>query len=567
MGGEQWEVIVSRSRRMSERIKCVCTGIAGWRRLAARRLAVTHQDEEGQLSILSLVVLLTLVLSLCAVVNVVHAVRGKLETQNAADGLTQAAANEMARGLNVITAANHLIGEMHALSILHHALGGDDLDEGNDEDRTPSDLRAAVTMAYQFARTATLTVPELLRPDETPYDDAFDEDIIVEAALGKSFLHLKKVAFYAYYTHFLAGVLYSVGEIVEKIPVVSPLGTAIKVYAMSIMGACCVFEWRGYGEWQYLALMQRIASQQPIPTMIEAVRDQIIPVVYSYSLVSQVWIPKRMLEVVDETADYHGVTGSLFPGLNSFPIHLLSLPVTKEPEEIAEESLWRSQLMRASVPWVHYWRLPLLEMAEDALLLSRFKAYYVEFTQSDLVVMTTRAKADNNIHLLILKDRDVVADDKGEEPWTYSEGSSRADSLFALVGFAHRPRRPIAAPRFFDSPHDDGWAAFAQAMIYNANQQTRESGSEEWQAEIGWDTLNFAGNRVPEWKGGEDPDVGGDTPASDYRDRAPEPKVKLSWKTLMVPTTRIKTAASYQDGDLGGLLDRSLINSPAARTH
>ena len=524
-----------------------------------------HHCEEGQLSILSLVVLLTLVLSLCAVVNVVHAVRGKLETQNAADGLTQAAANEMARGLNLITASNHLIGEMHALSILHHALGGDDLDEGNDEDRTPSGLRKAVTMAYELARGATTTAPEFVRPAETPYDDAYDEDIIVEAALGKSFLHLKKMAFYAYYTHFLAGVLYDIGEIVEKIPIVSPIGTAIKIYAMSIMGCCSIFEWRGYAEWQYLTIMQKIASGQRM--MIKGVREVVMPAVYGYSVSSQLLIPKRTLDVVDETADYHGVTGSLFPGLNSLPFHLLLLPVKTEPSEIAEESLWRSQLMRASVPWVHHWRLPLLEMAEDTLLLSRFKAYYVEFTQSDLKLMTTRAKKDQGIHLLILKDRDVATENKGEEPWTYSEGSSRAETLFSVVGFAHRPRREIAAPRFFDSPHDDGFAAFAQAMIYNANQQTRGSGSEEWQAEIGWDTLNFAESRVPEWKGGEDPDVGGDTPASKYRERAPKPKIKLSWKTLMVPTTRIKTAASYQDGNLGKLLDRSLLDSPAARTH
>ncbi len=154
---------------------------------------------------------------------------------------------------------------------------------------------------------------------------------------------------------------------------------------------------------------------------------------------------------------------------------LLELPVVAEQETFPKNEVWKSQLARAAVPWVHHWRLPMLQFGEDALWLSQFKAYYVEFTQSDIIEMTTRAKK-NGIQLLILKDLDVLEGNKGEEKWSYSDGSKRAEELFAIVGFAQHERREIAAPRFFDSPHKDGFGAFAQAMIYNANQTTRRLG-------------------------------------------------------------------------------------------
>lgn len=532
-------------------------GLPGW---IARRISDVHEDEGGQLSILSLVVLLTLMLSLCAMVNVVHAVRGKLETQNAADGITEAAATQMARGMNAITAANHLIGEMHALTILYHALGGDDMEEGNSSDRTPATVRTAVTTFYQLARATTSTAPDFLRPRTETYDDGFDQDIVVEAAIGKSRLHLKNVGAYAYQVHAGAGGLYLLGEIV---PYIGPL---IKIYAGIIMGACRAFEEEGLAEWKVLDAMEEVASFSALKLAITTVRDKVLTVVNLYSNAARFTVPFRMGEVVDETAKYHDVDGSLFPNFKVPTYPLLELPVVAEQETFPKNEVWKSQLARAAVPWVHHWRLPMLQFGEDALWLSQFKAYYVEFTQSDIIEMTTRAKK-NGIQLLILKDLDVLEGNKGEEKWSYSDGSKRAEELFAIVGFAQHERREIAAPRFFDSPHKDGFGAFAQAMIYNANQTTRGSGTETVQAQIGWDTLNFAETRVPEWKAGADPNKGKDVEVSYYRDRAPEPKVLLNWKPLLVPTTRIEDAARWQFGDVRKLLDRSLLDEPAARTH
>src|SRR5262249_22759801 len=84
--------------------------------------------EEGSVTLISLVAAFALLLIVALVVNTGYVVTRKIETQNAADAAATAASAAMARGMNAITAANHLIGELTALVVLHHSFGGFELD-------------------------------------------------------------------------------------------------------------------------------------------------------------------------------------------------------------------------------------------------------------------------------------------------------------------------------------------------------------------------------------------------------------------------------------------------------
>src|SRR5262249_20721176 len=107
--------------------------------------------EEGSVTLVSLVVAFTLLLILALLVNSGYAVTRKIETQNAADASATAASVELARGMNAITATNHLIGELEALVVLHHSFGGFHLDMGipkQFKEKEVNELREAYESAH-----------------------------------------------------------------------------------------------------------------------------------------------------------------------------------------------------------------------------------------------------------------------------------------------------------------------------------------------------------------------------------------------------------------------------------
>ena len=86
------------------------------------------------LSVLLLMILVSLVSNTAIVVN------QKMATQNQADSSAYSGAVWMARGMNFVSATNHVIGELNAMYVMHHAMGGKWLDEHfSDGDRNGGD--------------------------------------------------------------------------------------------------------------------------------------------------------------------------------------------------------------------------------------------------------------------------------------------------------------------------------------------------------------------------------------------------------------------------------------------
>ena len=80
---------------------------------ASRRRAIARH---GKITLVTLFVILGLIVLTGFVGNAGHVVTTKVNTQNAADAIAFSSAQWMARGMNAVTATNHLLGETTAWS-------------------------------------------------------------------------------------------------------------------------------------------------------------------------------------------------------------------------------------------------------------------------------------------------------------------------------------------------------------------------------------------------------------------------------------------------------------------
>ena len=87
-----------------------------------------HGDESGKISLLASMLMLVLIALAGLIGNTGHVAKEKLEAQNAADSIAYSSSLWMARGMNSVTATNHMLGEATAMSAVHEAFGGPELD-------------------------------------------------------------------------------------------------------------------------------------------------------------------------------------------------------------------------------------------------------------------------------------------------------------------------------------------------------------------------------------------------------------------------------------------------------
>ena len=246
---------------------------------------------------------------------------------------------------------------------------------------------------------------------------------------------------------------------------------------------------------------------------------------------------------------------SLYPPV---PLIDLNLPVEQEDGQV---SVAKCQLMRASTPWIQWWRQPWIDFGKNALLLSRFANYFESRSTQYTLSIITSLKQDKGLNLYVMSN--AQNNGKTYEPWTYANQSSMADQMFTVMGFAHGPAPAIAGSgvfRYQENP--DGLVCYAQSMFYNANPQVRGSGDTNWQPTAGWDTLNWDGP-APEYPG---PVPSGDPPPTP---NTPQPRIRLNWLCKLVPTTRLDEAASLQTGSINKVLSRTVTDPGTSlyRTH
>ncbi len=501
--------------------------------------------ETGLVSLLSLLAVLGLLVLFGLLANIGRTANQKLEVQNGADAVAYSSGNQMARSMNTVTAVNHLIGELGAFVVLHHGFGGDPLDGRGQADKTPNDAKVMLEATYNIAKFASnigSVTPPIAQSYDRIKDKPDDDKRDVGGAIWDSRIRLKHIATWAYTVHAVGGFL---NLILGKIPFIGPILTGL-IYA-AFIGPALVFEGKALAESYVLDLVEGIAkATKPVR---QALERGVIPALGYYARAVALAAPLKMESAADEVAERNLVDGKLFPGFKNWSYPLLALPLTLEPERPRVPV--RSQLLRSASPWIQYWRVPWLKFGEDALLLARFKPHYWDRTDEYALMLADRFRRERGVLLYHLDGYDPDKIEKGSERWQTAAGSREADRLFAVVGFGHRARMPVASYGAFRQANPDGIAAYAQAFIYNANPNPRTAGG-GFQPEASFDTLNWF-NRVRDHPGERPSDTDRYSPIPDV----PEPRIRINWQVKLVPTTRVAESIWWQKGDLGSIMRRT----------
>ncbi len=493
------------------------------------KLRTLAAGEDGLVSWATLIAVLFFTLLGALVFNVGNTVTKKLETQNAADSVAYAGALWQARGLNAVTAANHMMGELTALYVLHHAVGGEYLDVEEDYSRKNNSgpirgVNERLKLAWHFPiRLDHYVRVTGLKPLEEHFKTVSEQPFAdEESTVYEAKLRLKELMTAAYLLHRAGQAVYDLGEVY---PWLKPVGIAM-------MAAALAAEYIIYKEYMVLNAFERLAFG------IKNVKRRVIPAVLNALWAYQHSVVRTTPEVAAGAAE---AVGSLNRRKGTLAYH--EMPVEHE----TTESVKRSQLMRASYPWVHYWRKPIVDFLDNPVVgapLSRAPRYYMKWTNEYSFRIVRWFTEEEGRHLAwapkrfrgqteegwgfrlhVLKDLNVPQIDKGQEAWTRQEGSIRADDLFCELGFAQMEEAPTVAARpFFRQENPDGVICYAQAMAYNANPQEPGTGGNRFQPRVGWDTLNWD----PRCKAVEYP--------SDSR-HPPRPGIKLNWQAKLVPVT------------------------------
>ena len=486
------------------------------------------------------VILLCLLIAL--VFNVGVTISSKLHVQNASDSIAYSNAVWMGRGMNAVTTSNHLMGELSALYVLHHALGADRLDERK-VTPMPWYLRPKIIKGAYRGLGAVADIP----PQE-PGNVADKVMASEESTLWQAKRELKLHLMRAYLAH-------AVGVAVAKFPPTSALGIAMQQAAV-------LYQLKVKQEYLFLDMVEGVAvaliqvKTQALPRLLKALN--------AYTdYVHAAAVPLATSQVTSAVATEHEVIGTTPPAVQ--------LPLVREKlGRCGAEREKRAQLMRAAYPWVHYWRKPLLDAFGFAAPLSKARSYYMKYTNeySGSIIREFRRRPGQRcsdpkhperslgLRLYVIDGLDPPRVDKTQEEWAKHKPASvaQADRMFCVLGLARqkKPDRVSAAP-FFRQANPDGVVCFAQAMVYNANPQRRARryrASSRYQPVAGWDTLNWDQdrNRVVEFK------------STSYSPRRPH--IKLNWQAKLVPVSSQQLSGasnwSYADSPSANVLNTRL---------
>ncbi len=298
---------------------------------------------DGKVTLLAIVFLLLIVVLMGLLGNTGHVTTQKLELQNAADSVAFSSTLYLARGMNTVTASNHLVGEATALSVLHESLGGPELRLGlkknTPENRALDAKIRALKISSPIGRIPNPYVPPLLTSidkkliefvakqtspagggDQTEFATLYDSRMTIKRGLS-GWMTAKSVA----------NLAYLVPPPIGYIP-------AIAAYATHIAGSVNVAL---YGkEWLLLRVLA-VYAKAAAPVQGEIVDSQVIPALCKFSSetagVAMIadggaadsdpgFAAEAALDVAESISETLKVDGVLFPS------EKLKLPLEPEPK-------------------------------------------------------------------------------------------------------------------------------------------------------------------------------------------------------------------------------------------
>lgn len=237
-----------------------------------------------------------------------------------------------------------------------------------------------------------------------------------------------------------------------------------------------------------------------------------------------------------------------------------------------------TQWVRATMPSLDQMRAPILGLMKQHLKKSLAAEHFEKWTNRYALIAAWKfrsgqrlqrsgtasaswSKQQDPLGMLVMQGSyRASVPRKGLETWTgtSSAAQAEAESMFTILGVAHRPFEPLFSSTVFPAPQNHGLTTVGLGMLYNANLQSSTSSGND-QPLLGWDTLNWDAAAAPliEWG----------APASQAATRWPwelfdaadaNPLVKLNWQAKLMPVTksRLEQLASegkLQDGPLAAV--------------
>lgn len=230
-----------------------------------------HRGEEGMVSWAFLVAVIFFLLFAGLVYNTGVTVNRKIEAQNAADAAAYSGSLWVARGMNAVTASNHLIGELTALYAIHHALGGEHLDADGEENDQPEIETYNEVLEFEYDVLKNLPMP-ISAAAPGPVKDSPKSDL--NSTVYQSMLRLKQIMAAAYLAHGVSYVIYQAGQALVGGVFTAPLGAAMIAIGVAGMAAALLTELKAIQEYYVLKVVERMAksvspSKKQIPDFIK----------------------------------------------------------------------------------------------------------------------------------------------------------------------------------------------------------------------------------------------------------------------------------------------------------
>lgn len=474
--------------------------LRSWRALEA--------DERGSFAIGHIYWVAVFSALIAMLFNVGLSTKERSETQRPATAISHPVGVWRARGMNVLSAHQHLQGEVVAMIIVHHAIGGDELDANRVGDTSKQDRD--LDRAWKAAVAAGAKTPQY-------------RNVRSEVRAGATLLKAHKRLKYQLEMVYKAKVA---AKALQAIPYTYKLGVQLERladYYEMLIGR----EWQAlrnlYDRARELLPMKRDLISRYLP----AARDQMKRIMDS--------IPNLTQQTANELVSHYGVKVFV-------PEKDRSLPVVVDPyaklqgpphdyvpptdcncpsiraDNPRYQMVKTSQLARASFPWVVYHRSAIMARMLWRTPLTRAFAIYEEETAGQARVVLDRLQAQRNLGLYVLPGK--VAPDKGWEDWTKVENSRLADSHFTSMVLTGQPlETPLGAPFIFSEPADKHWVRWDAVMLINDNPQLPPKQRidllgckrivPDEQARVGYDTLAWdqSRGRLPELVAGGWPNV------------------------------------------------------------
>ena len=586
-----------------------------------------HEDERGMLMITNLVAVMLCAMLMSLTLNVGVIVQRKVLLQNTADSVAYTGAVWQGRAMNALTTTNHVIGEMMGMVIVHHAVGGDELDESADDQA--SEENQQLELAYRMLMASGYS------SSMTPAYDTVSAEVNAGAAVLISKATLKELLTQVYITKTAAWLMQQSG-----FPPVVAAGKALEA-VMHVLELAILAEYEVLNVWEGAARML-------VPVKL-ALRDVVLPETKRYADQIVQSAPDIIAAAASQIAEKNGMEGMLYPERPELPVEpdpfrdLTSLP-PQEPllpfpamppdvpngggvenlevtiggaayefndveerhydgaanamnadcncpsvatDNMRHQIVKTTQLARATFPWVNYHREPIIDILKPLTPLSDAAKHYKEHTEKFSKELCDTFQTDwHQLWLYTLKGSRPP--DKGFEVWNFPQYSDVADELFTVVGMVHLKTPPVLGLSTFGQPHEDGMAAYAQAMTYNANEQEQPAHLIDMdckrivpivQANTGWDTLNWAPGSD---EANSNCAAGDHSPQRSAEENRPfeligartnhhYPRVQVNWQAKLSPVTNTRHRQLVESGlpePFAAIMHRLPTDLPSSlRTH